>query len=76
MEKYQKFLILVKIIFVSLHHLIDHVVKGGYGIVARRSLLFYSPRTLSKVSLRCAASQLDMPSTLGWLVTKSRLNIL
>ena len=51
-------------IFISLHYLIDHVVKGGYGIVARRSLLFYCPRTLSKVSLRCAVSQLDMPSTI------------
>ena len=39
MLKFLKILILVQIIFVSLHHLIDHVVKGGYGIVARRSLL-------------------------------------
>ena len=62
--------------FVSLHQLINQVVKGVTGSSFRRSLLFYSPRTLSKVSLRCAASQLDMPSTLGWLVTKSRLNIL
>lgn len=40
MEKYLKFLILVKIIFVSLHHLIDHVVKGGYGIVFQAVLAF------------------------------------
>ena len=26
--------------FSSLHHLVDHVVKGGYRIVERRSLLF------------------------------------
>lgn len=37
--KFLKILMLVQIIFVSLHHLIDHVVKGGYRIVARRSLL-------------------------------------
>ena len=59
MQEIQKFFLMMKflkisviiliIIFVPLHHLIDHVVKGGYGIVARRSLLFYSPRTLSKV---------------------------
>ena len=39
MLKFLKTLILVQIIFVPLHHLIDHVVKGGYGIVERRSLL-------------------------------------
>ena len=51
-------------IFVSLHQLINQVVKGVTGSSFRRSLLFYSPRTLSKVSLRCAVSQLDMPSTI------------
>ena len=49
--------------FVPLHQLINQVVKGVTGSSFRRSLLFYSPRTLSKVSLWCAASQLDMPST-------------
>ena len=51
-------------IFVSLHQLINQVVKGVTGSSFRRSLLFYSPRILSKVSLRCAVSQLDMPSTI------------
>ena len=62
MEKYQKFLILVKIIFVSLHQLINQVVKGVTGSSFRRSLLFYSLRTLSKVSLWCAVSRLDRQS--------------
>ena len=65
MMKFLKILVIILIIiFVSLHQLINQVVKGVTGSSFRRSLLFYSPRTLSKVSLRCAASQLDMPSTI------------